>query len=228
MKWYGLKSLISKNYALNALKKKQNSNSKRYLKWQPAKININPVNLLFYIPKSWNFVIIKKKYNNSVVDNKFIFCFFNNVYFFIYPLNLFFSNWTCSLNPAIFSLYLIHRSNYVRTFWTRLTAIFHSFTKIFFIKLKFKGKGYYIYKNKRNSVALQFNYSHIKRLYFYFTYVKFLSKTSILIYGIDRRTLITAGDLLMETRPINIFTGKGVRFTRQILYRKTGKVSSYR
>jgi hypothetical protein len=52
MKWYGLKSLISKNYALNALKKKQNSNSKRYLKWQPAKININPVNLLFYIPKS--------------------------------------------------------------------------------------------------------------------------------------------------------------------------------
>jgi hypothetical protein len=29
-------------------------------------------------------------------------------------------------------------------------------------------------------------------------------------------------------RPINIFTGRGVRFSRQIIYKKVGKVSSYR
>jgi hypothetical protein len=31
-----------------------------------------------------------------------------------------------------------------------------------------------------------------------------------------------------QARPINIFTGKGIRFTKQIIYKKTGKVSSYR
>jgi len=29
-------------------------------------------------------------------------------------------------------------------------------------------------------------------------------------------------------RPINIFTGRGVRFAKQIIYKKAGKVSSYR
>lgn len=228
MQWYGLKSLISKSCTSNISKKNKNFNAKKYLRWKPALNNTNPHSLMFYIPDNWNFVLIKK--NSKIKTNycSFIFYFVGPVYFFLCPLNLFFSNWTWSSNPAVFSMHTVHRSNYVRTFWNRLILIFQSFTKIFFVKLKFKGKGYYIYKNKRNTVALQFNYSHIKRLYIYFTYVKFLSKTSILIYGIDPRELISASNLFIKVRPINIFTGKGVRFNRQIIYRKTGKVSSYR
>jgi hypothetical protein len=33
---------------------------------------------------------------------------------------------------------------------------------------------------------------------------------------------------IKSMRPINIFTGRGVRFSRQIIYKKVGKVSSYR
>ena len=33
---------------------------------------------------------------------------------------------------------------------------------------------------------------------------------------------------LKSKRPVNIFTGRGVRFAIQIIYKKTGKVSSYR
>lgn len=48
------------------------------------------------------------------------------------------------------------------------------------------------------------------------------------MFGLNPNTLSQAGISFKKIRPINIFTGKGVRFTRQIIYRKTGKVSSYR
>ena len=80
----------------------------------------------------------------------------------------------------------------------------------------------------RNTIALQFGYSHIIRLYAFFIYVKFLTKTSIIMFGINYRNLLTNSHSLFKFKPINIFTGRGLRFTRQIVYRKTGKVSSYR
>ena len=94
--------------------------------------------------------------------------------------------------------------------------------------MKFKGKGYYIYKNVRNTVALQFGYSHLYYLYSFFVTVKFLTKTSVLIFGINYKDLIRSGNNLYNIKKINIFTGKGIRFSRQIIYRKTGKISSYR
>nr|AEV66653.1 rpl6_ii [Oxytricha trifallax] len=54
--------------------------------------------------------------------------------------------------------------------------MFYAFSKIFFKKLKFRGKGYYVYKNKRNTVALQFGYSHIKRLFFFIILLNFYLK----------------------------------------------------
>jgi ribosomal protein L6P/L9E len=63
--------------------------------------------------------------------------------------------------------------------------IFHSFTKIFFKKIKFKGKGYYIYKNIRNTIALRFGYSHIARVHCFIVNMRFLTKTTIFMYGIN-------------------------------------------
>ncbi len=129
---------------------------------------------------------------------------------------------------SVFFFFSSYNNNFINLFWTNFKNIFYSFSRIFFKKLKFKGKGYYIYKNKRNTVAMQFGYSHIKRLFFFYTYVKFLSKTSIIIFGLSKIKINKAAFHLRSVRPINIFTGKGVRFTRQIIYRKTGKISSYR
>jgi len=82
-----------------------------------------------------------------------------------------------------------------------------------FLKIKFKGKGYYIYKNKRNTITPQFGYAHRLYLYSYFTSVKFLSKTSIIIFGYQLQDLIQTGLGIKQMRPINIFTGRGVRFS---------------
>jgi hypothetical protein len=65
-------------------------------------------------------------------------------------------------------------------------------------------------------------------LYSFFTSVKFLTKTTILIFGLNYSEINKISYKLFNIKKINIFTGKGIRFSRQIIYKKTGKVSSYR
>jgi ribosomal protein L6P/L9E len=65
-------------------------------------------------------------------------------------------------------------------------------------------------------------------LYTYFVSVRFRSKTSIFIFGFTKFDIRNACHRIQSTRTINIFTGRGVRFNRQVIYRKPGKISSYR
>jgi ribosomal protein L6P/L9E len=58
--------------------------------------------------------------------------------------------------------------------------------------------------------------------------VKFLKKTTIFLFGSSRRDVFVVGRTIRKSKPANIFTGRGVRFSRQVVYKKTGKVSTYR
>ena len=58
--------------------------------------------------------------------------------------------------------------------------------------------------------------------------MKFLSKTTVFVFGLLKSDVIKTSIGLKSMRPINIFTGRGVRFSREIIYKKVGKVSSYR
>lgn len=176
-----------------------------------------------YIPSLWNFVLL----SNTLTKTLFFFLYSQN-YFFNLPCSPVFTRFAYHKNHSVISIFFYFSSNFLKIFFTYFKKFFYAFSLVFFKKLKFKGKGYYIYKNKRNTIALQFGYSHIKRLFFFYTSVKFLSKTSILIFGINTRLIAKSSNEFSVIRPINMFTGKGVRFNRQIVYRKTGKVSSYR
>lgn len=223
MKWYG-----SYNYqTTNSIINRKSKINKKILNTSFAinnKININTYKINFYIPSTWNFLLLKKK------DN------LNSLYFYLYSENYFFSlplikkfltfRYDSQTNSLIFQFF--YKNNFYSLFWNFFKIIFYSFSRIFFKKLKFKGKGYYIYKNNRNTIALQFGYSHLLYLYSFFITVKFLTKTTILMFGINNKDLLFNSNYLYNIKKINIFTGKGIRFSRQILYRKTGKVSSYR
>lgn len=224
MKWYGLKHFC-KNKIIYNLKKKKNLKSKKNSLYVSSKINLNNYVFNFYLPSNWNFIFFKKL--NKLKSTYLIYIYSKN-YFFHFPLKSEFLQINFNKLIKVITFTFFHKNNFYGIFWNKFKSLFFSFNKFFFKKIKFKGKGYYIYKNFRNTVALQFGYSHIKRLYFYFTYIKFLSKTSILIFGINPKIINETAQILFNVRPINIFTGKGMRFTRQIIYRKTGKISSYR
>lgn len=223
MKWYGYSS-----YNLINFKKKNKINFKKKLSKNALlltkKINNNLNNLNLFIPFGWNFIIFKK---SSFKDFIYLYIF-NSIYFFLLPISkkFLFLNYDYNLNFINFKF--IFLNNFYFIFFNFYKNIFFSFSKLFFIKIKFKGKGYYIYKNNRNTIALQFGYSHLYYLYSFFITVKFLTKTNILMFGINKNDITYSSNMLYKIKPINIFTGKGIRFSRQIIYRKTGKISSYR
>ena len=48
-----------------------------------------------------------------------------------------------------------------------------------------------------------------------------------MIYGSSLKHINLSKCLIVNTRPISMFTQRGLRLSRQIVYRKIGKKSSY-
>lgn len=224
MLWYGLRKTNTKNSIQN-YKNRTNFKIRSLNLFLNTKIRFNFFTFYLYLPPKWNLIAFKPL---TLPTNLINFFLFSPTYYFF--LSFPFSDTQIYFDKKVNSLIIksLFVTNFFNIYWFLYKNIFYSFTRIFFKKLKFRGKGYYIYKNYRNTIAMQFGYSHRLRIYGYFLSVKFLSKISVLIFGINNKDVYNMGYSLFYKRPINVFTGKGVRFTRQIIYRKTGKVGSYR
>lgn len=184
-------------------------------------LNIKTYKIL--LPSSFKvyFFKIRKKnlYHIKMFDN----LFFINFSLLFDKLVLHFDN-----NLGVLSISRTNFSDYFYMWFKSIYTVLFTFTSFFFYKVKFRGKGYYLYKNLRNTITPQFGYSH--RIYFYSFFLKttFLTKTKIFFFGFNKLDLLKTILNLKSKRTINIFTGRGVKFARQIVYKKTGKVSSYR
>lgn len=88
-------------------------------------------------------------------------------------------------------------------------------------KIRFTGKGYKIKKNTKNSLMLLFNRSHITTLWWKNILVKRLKKYKLFLkYGLVNKGVV---ETILNIRYINIFTKKGLRKARQVLFKKKGK-----
>jgi len=216
--------LNTKHSFLNKIKNKKKYNNSKTLRNLFSVKNSYPLNyfqLFFYLPGNWDFLLLTK----SNLKTTYI---YNSVYFFRFPIPYPSTKVNFNKNTSIIAIENLYPNNFYKLYWIFLNSVFSSLNKPFFLKLKFKGKGYYIYKNKRNTITPQFGYAHRIYLYAYYVTVKFLSKTSILVFGFSKKDVYMVSNSIKSMRPINIFTGRGVRFSREIIYRKQGKVSSYR
>ena len=121
---------------------------------------------------------------------------------------------------------LSNKSNYYKKWIKNIKNSFETFK---YKKFKFEGKGYYLYKSVRNTLAPKFGYAHRLYLYFFFSSLIFFSKTRFMVFfkGLSP-DLLRAMSLLATIRPHNIFTGRGVRASKGVIKTKRGKVSSYR
>jgi ribosomal protein L6P/L9E len=164
---------------------------------------------------------------NKISGTKVLF-FSSNCYFFKLSVPITTSKVLFDPNTSVFILHTAYANNNYRLFLGQIDLVFSAFYRPYSRKIKFKGKGYYIYKNRRNTITPQFGYSHRLYLYSYFVTVRFLSKTSIFLFGLLKSDVVNISLGIKSMRPINIFTGRGVRFSREIIYKKVGKVSSYR
>lgn len=175
------------------------------------------------VPLGWNFLVLRKSSSNQT--NVYL---YQNAYFLNFTIPPYTVNRMYDRQTSSFSLTHPHTSYCYEAYLRGLADLFSRFDQPALFKIRFKGKGYYMYKNRRNTIAPQFGYAHRVYVYAHATTVKFLSKTKILLFGLSKQDVVGAGHRLRAVKPINIFTGRGVRFARQVIYKKTGKVSSYR
>lgn len=214
--------LFQKKNALLTKKRVKNKFKKTYIK-NKFQLNQSIKFIYVYIPSRWSCVIFKNLKNNFYL-------------FYLHSVEYYFKFAIPSKNTSVFhcpntSTICLSNINFknLSTLWGKtLNSIIYLFSSFLFVKIKFKGKGYYIYKNFRNTITPQFGYYHRIYIYSFFNKVKFLSKTKVLLFGLIKQDILLTAWQIRRKRPINIFTGRGVRFAKQIIYKKTGKVSSYR
>lgn len=178
---------------------------------------------VFYIPPMWDAFFVKTGCNSSTTV-----MLFSDVYRFTFFFDNSISKLKYDTNASSILFWSTFSNSASSKYLVKFREVLFSFSRPVFKKVKFKGKGYYLYKNFRNTITPQFGYAHRIYFYSYFASVKFLSKTSVFIFGLVNKDICDAAHGIKIMRPINIFTGRGVRFSRQTIYRKVGKVSSYR
>lgn len=178
---------------------------------------------IFYIPSIWDIFFIKNNTNRLVTI-----MLFSDTYIFRFWFNNSIAKLKYDDNSSSIVIWSTFSYSSSVEYLIRFREVLFSFSRPVFKKVRFKGKGYYLYKNYRNTITPQFGYAHRIYFYSYFASVRFLSKTSIFIFGLVNKDIYTSAHGIKVMRPINVFTGRGVRFARQIIYRKVGKVSSYR
>ena len=202
--------------------KKHQNTQRKQLTWSTSqRIHLNYYTSILHIPFKWNAVLIRnyKHYDLHMYSNK---------YLLSVPLPKTFQNIWFDSNASSFILCNMYENNFTKLYLYNLNQLLTLCNSPFYLKLKFKGKGYYIYKNYRTTITPQFGFAHRHYIYASYTNVKFRTKTSIMLFGTSHNDLMQIGREVKKLRSINIFTGRGVRFSKQIIYKKTGKVSSYR
>jgi hypothetical protein len=225
MLWYGFKRTSSLHRRSKNTRHRNNVRDQRMARALPRRYSFPILTTSVQLPLGFNFVLLTRKEKDT---RPCVVYLYDNTYYatLSFSQNLrafYYSKDTSSFFFDTSSFSYVYRSHF-----KLVTTLLSKVTRPLFLKIRFRGKGYYMYKNRRNTIAPQMGYAHRVYVYASAVSVKFLSKTKILLFGFKPSDLFNVGYGLLAVRPMNIFTGRGVRFARQIVYRKTGKISSYR
>lgn len=173
-----------------------------------------------------NFNIVSKK--NSKYKYLVVFNETNHIKYLIdfSASVLFFKN----LNYLSVNSNFFNNSNKTQQFINNLNrSVNFYFTK----KINFSGKGYKIrkvHKTLKNSIQkslmFYFNKSHLNIIYFFGLKIKKIKKTKLLILTTNSKNLNLIINLVLNIKHFNPFTSKGLRLSRQVVYKKIGKKSS--
>ena len=161
--------------------------------------------------QTYNISVLKKK-------NYFYIYIYNKNYFFLLKLN-FATKWYFKNNSIIEINTTNHDKNHIDL--KKLNSFLKQFYLCEVTKIKFTGKGYKIKKNTTSSIIMLFNRAHMTVIWWNNIILKKLKKYKLYIkYTPYNQHIVRT---ILSLRNINIFTKKGLRKSRQIVYKKKGK-----
>jgi hypothetical protein len=111
-------------------------------------------------------------------------------------------------------------SLYLKTIWSH-------FFRLLLFKMQFTGKGYKMVVASRYTITISFGHSHRNYFYFWFVRPYKIAKTRFIFFGLNYFLLKQTIQTVYNSKPLNIFTLRGLRFRRQCIFKKTGKISLY-
>lgn len=182
-----------------------------------SKIYLSCIKKMFFFYNATSLIVIRTNNHNLLIALSNV-----NPYYIRHSILKTLNVW---INPNLNSIHYLLFYRYPLAFTLiKRWNFFLKFVFIFFFKkIKFTGKGYYLYKTKRNTLGLQFNYSHKVNVYFFHSHIFKYSKRSWFFFNLNRSVLISSLKKLKHWRPINVFTGRGMRFTHELVYIKKKK-----
>lgn len=177
-------------------------------------------NILF-INSSVDTFIWKKKINIKILSlyKKF---FLGGYKYITKKKNFFFDKATSSFCSKSFLSKKVKKLNNI------YNISFLNLNYFFFKKFKFTGKGYKIKKVKnKKSFQFFFGYSHKIFLVSGGCQLRKLTKYKLFLITNNKKKLHKISTLLKLVKPVNLFTKRGLRATKQKIFKRPGKKSTY-
>ncbi len=113
-------------------------------------------------------------------------------------------------------------------FYDYLLKMLYKFLMLSFNCVKYSGKGYRVYIKKLNFLYFQLGYSHKLYLNNFKLLFNGNIKNNIIIFGNYVISINNFTKKIINLRQINTYTLRGIRYNKQIIYKKLGKVSTYK
>lgn len=154
-------------------------------------------------------VINKKKFIFSIKEKKIE--------------NVFIDKWS---NSIIFlkknqSLNKIKTENLMNKF-------FSSIIKYYYNKIKFKGKGFRIKILRKNKIIkFYFGRSHITIMFLKKVLKKRINKYKFILKSINKNSLNKLSKIITNIKIFNVYTLRGLRASKQIIFKRKGKKGTY-
>ena len=170
------------------------------------------------IPLFFNIVGIK---NNKFIQ---IYLYENNFYFkiFIKTNYIFINKETNNLKIQNNKYYLNKKIE------KELKKFLTSLNSYFFLKIKFKGKGYKInFYKKTKLIKFFFGSSHIQLFKLKNIVIKKLSKYKFILKNTNLDNLNQISKKIIKVRNINPYTLRGIRISKSIIIKRKGRKGSW-
>jgi len=187
----------------------------------PNKLLMTTKEIYINLPPFLNYTVIKK-------NNKFIIYTYNTFFFYqlAQPLDC------CLLKideeTKSFTFKTKTSQTFIKLYQNLLHIFFFSWDSYFFEKIKFKGKGYRIaFQRKKKMMTFYFGHSHDTIFIFRWVLIKKPHKYKFVILKNNIQVLKRLNKQILHIKPLNIYTKRGLRNFRQIIYKRKGKKSSY-
>lgn len=173
------------------------------------------------IPISFNIIILENKKNN----NDLTIILYNK----LYSITLVNNKKKIRIDLESYSIRINSGVSYTNNLnFKQINKFLKTFEFYFFIKIKFKGKGFKIKFNKKlKIIKFFFGKSHITFFKLKKIKLKKITKYKFILKNLNFNKLKTNASKITKIKPMNVYTLRGIRLSKQIIKKRKGKKSSY-